>query len=56
MNQYQLKSAEPITTPDGQQIVTFTKTIRRIEQEGKVMSESYDQIFEKVKQESRPYD
>jgi len=36
--------------------ITFHKTVRRIEQEAKVMSEPIDQIFEQIPQKSVPYD
>lgn len=51
-NQYQMQDPNP-SEPG---IVTFTKTVRRIEQEAKVMSETYDQIFEKVPVKAKPYD
>jgi hypothetical protein len=39
-----------------QGVLTFEKTVRRIEQEAKFMSESFDSIFEKVPVQQRPFD
>jgi len=52
MNQYQLVN-KPNSEPG---ILIFEKTVRFIDQEAKVMSESFDSIFEKVPVKQRPYD